>query len=50
MAKEKIKAEQKRAGTKKQTSTSKTIKRMAKRKNFMQNGMCEEPMGSKPHS
>jgi len=42
--------EEKREGTKNLTSTSKTRKRRASRKNFMQKGIWEEPMGSKPHS
>ena len=42
--------EVKRPGTRKQTSTSKTMNKIANKKNFMQKGKCEEPSGSKPHS
>ena len=48
--KEKRSEEVNRPGTRKQTSTSKTIKKIANKKNFMQKGTCERPAGSKPHS
>jgi len=48
--KEIIRVEENREGTRKATSMSKTMKRMASRKNFMQKGRCEGPAGSKPHS
>lgn len=37
-------------GAKKATSTSKRRKRIASKKNFIQKGTWEDPMGSKPHS
>jgi len=48
--KEIIRDDEKREGTRKATSMSKTIKRMARRKNFMQKGRWAGPAGSKPHS
>jgi len=42
--------EEKREGTINATSTSKTIKRMANKKNFIQKGVCDGDNGSKPHS
>jgi len=37
-------------GAKKETSTSKTRKRIPSKKNFIQKGTWHEPDGSKPHS
>jgi len=48
--KKKTRLEAYKVGTKKETSTSKTKKIMAKRKNFMQKGIRLRPAGSKPHS
>jgi len=42
--------ETKSEGTRKATSTSKTIKIIASKKNFMQNGRELVEIGSKPHS
>ena len=39
-----------RVGAKKETSTSKTRKRIPSKKNFIQKGTWQEPDGSKPHS
>jgi len=47
---EKIRDEEKSAGTKKATSTSKTIKIIASKKNFIQKGKWLTLIGSKPHS
>jgi len=48
--KEKATVETQRQGIMKPISTSKTIKIIATRKNFIQNEQCEWPRGSKPHS
>ena len=37
-------------GARNEISTSKTRKRIASKKNFIQKGTWDEPMGSKPHS
>lgn len=50
MVKEKRKIADFKPGTKKATSTSKTRKIMASKKNFIQKIECDEHIGSKPHS
>jgi len=50
MTKEKTRLEKYNPGMRKATSTSKTIKMIATKKNFIQKKQCETPDGSNPHS